>query len=146
MENKDKYFYIKWQDSKKQEYKVGILARINDIFYMMCHSDQGNENSAYNNGFNGIPSFEVGKLYRSERELFEFFKNRIIVLNEEDPFDKLKENNAKLLTDSFSVEEIPREKAEQYKNIILEMEENISKNNIDYKRNDKKDELTNHLK
>lgn len=126
MEDKDQFFYVKWQDAKGREYKVGILARINDIFYMMCHSSKNNEKSAYANGFNGIPSFETGKLYRSEIELFDFFKNRVTKKEEEELFDKLRESGAKLPTDSFSIEEIPSNKAEQYKKAILEMENNIA--------------------
>ena len=74
----DKYLYVLWEDSNNIQYRVGILVRIDNIYYLKtCRKNLGNLNSPYSNGFNGIPSFSPGEFYESKNEIFEFFKRRI---------------------------------------------------------------------
>lgn len=145
-EDKDYFFYIKWEDTKGKLYKIGILAQIEEMFYLrMYHKVRQTELekleeekiTAYDNGCIGIPGFKRGKIYRSQ-ELFDFFKNRILGKDEENPCEELKETNAKSLVDSFSVEEIVMEpkKKKSCKDVILKLyEEQLKKENIEINNN-----------
>ena len=104
MNNKDYYFYINWEDDKKNLYRVGILARIEDIYYMKTQRiGAEKERDASSHGYNGIPGFVNGKLYKSERQLFDFFKERIFIEknNDVDIMEELNKTNGRTLRDSF---------------------------------------------
>lgn len=124
----DNYLYINWEDHQKNVYRVGILARINDAYYMRTQpKKEDDERDAYSHGYIGMPGFVPGRLYKSENELFDFFQKRLPVedVPQTEPQDCLKQlldSEGKILTDSFSVEEVPEIYQEKCKEIILELE------------------------
>lgn len=124
MNNKDYYFYINWEDDKKNLYRVGILARIEDIYYMKTQQiGAEKERDASSHGYNGIPGFVKGKLYKSERQLFDFFKERIFIEQNSDVdiMEELDKTNGRTLRDSFSLEEMPERLKENCKEVLQQM-------------------------
>lgn len=119
--NEDYYFIVRWRDADQKLHNVAIMARINNIYYL-----KKNKNSikAYQNGYNGIPSFSKDILYKNESEMFDFFNMRI--LNEdkqEDPCKLLSKSLGKRPVDSFSLEIIEGEdKKEAIKKMILQLD------------------------
>ena len=115
---RDYIFHVNWEDRHKQLHKIGILAQINEYFYLII-KEQENASLAYKNGFIGIPGFNEEEVYRSE-ELFDFFRNRILESKRKNPCEELSKTGGTSMTDSFSVEEISEKLSEKYKKIILE--------------------------
>ena len=97
-----------WEDDQKNIYRIGILARIDESYYLKTYTKKINdERDAYSHGYVGIPGFIPGKLYKSNSELFDFFKNRVYVDttlgNNVDYLEELKKLDGKTWTDSFSI-------------------------------------------
>lgn len=123
----DYYLYVNWEDNQKNIYRIGILARIADTYYLKLSTPKNNyERDAYCHGYAGIPGFISDRLYTSTNQLFDFFKKRVFVPhNMESTTDFLAElikTNGSTLTDSFSIEEIPEKYRANYKNIILSLD------------------------
>jgi len=116
--NKDYIFYLNWEDNIKNIRKVGYFAHIQESFYLVV-SGKENAKTAYENGFIGIPGFKADEIYKSP-ELFNFFKNRILYKDTNDPCKELIETKGKSMIDSFSVEEVPEIIADRQKQALLE--------------------------
>ena len=124
MNNKDYYFYINWEDDKRNLYRIGILARIDDIYYMKTQQIGGEkERDASSHGYNGIPGFVNGNLYKSEKELFDFFKERVYLEKNDqtDIMEELNKTGGKTLRDSFSLEEMPERLKENCKEVLQQL-------------------------
>lgn len=133
--NKDYIFHVNWEDRYKQSYKVGILAQLDNFFYLIL-KDKNKAETAYKNGFVGISGFKAEEIYRS-RELFDFFQCRIMETNKKHQCKELAESRAVSMTDSFSVDEIPEGSVPKYKEIILKAYElQAKKNDIKNKKED----------
>ena len=126
-ENKDYVFYMNWEDRLKQNHKVGILAKIEEDYYFFIKNKQRAE-AAYRAGFIGVSGFKPERIYRS-KELFDFFKSRIIDKNSEEPCKELSKTKAISMVDSFSVDEIKDDIGNKYKKIILQAYELQEKRN-----------------
>ena len=118
----DYYFYVLWRDAKDVSHKVGILARINGSYYMKPYIQMEDENSIYHKGFRGVPTFSEDKLYKSENRLFDFFERRLLYKDQVDSYEQLKESLARSVTDSYKVEEMSKEEAEKFKEILLDLD------------------------
>ena len=119
MENKKDYiFYLNWEDNIKNVRKVGYLAYIEKEFYLLV-SNEENAQTAYANGFIGIPGFRSGQIYKSS-ELFSFFKNRILNKEIENPCEELLKNEGKSMIDSFSLEKVPEILEQRQKDALLQ--------------------------
>lgn len=116
--NRDYIFYLNWEDSISNIRKVGYLANIDKNFYLVISSEK-NAQTAYANGFVGIPGFKPDEIYKSE-ELFDFFKNRISDKDSEDPCKELSKNEGKSMVDSFSLQEVPEILADKQRQVLLE--------------------------
>ena len=128
IEPQDYYLYIDWEDTQKNIYRVGILARISNTYYMKTYPRKENdERDAYAHGYIGIPGFIPGELYKSTNELFDFFQKRISVTDQKkenlDCCQELLQSEGRTLTDSFSVEEIPENYRSKCKEVLLAMDE-----------------------
>ena len=126
----DRYFWVKWKDSKKCEHVVGILCSVNNKYYFRYNPEFKNDENVPQ-GFNGVPSFgrikdltpeqkEKTFAIKSSNQLFEFFKMRVISkfekeiwksygLEEYDECELLSLTKGKLSTDTFFVEEMDME-------------------------------------
>ena len=137
MESKRDYiFYLNWEDTIKNIRKVGYLANIENEFYLLI-SGEKNAQTAYANGFIGIPGFRSGEIYKSS-ELFLFFKNRILNKEIENPCEELLKNEGKSMIDSFSIEEVPEILAERQIETLLEAYKiQEEKKKIQTKKNEK---------
>lgn len=129
----DYFFYINWEDEDDIKYRIGILAQIDKMFYLKMHSTgqcvsvkdelNGEKNvTAYDKGCIGLIAFKKDRVYKSD-ELFDFFKKRLLDKTSNNPCEELKEKKAVSMVDSFSVEEIPEDRREKCKEVILEMYE-----------------------
>lgn len=124
----DYYLYINWEDSQKNVYRIGILARIDDTYYMRTYpKKKDDERDAYSHGYIGMPGFIPGRLYKSTNQLFDFFQKRLPVENiceteSQDCCKQLLDSEAKVLTDSFSVEQMPEIYQEKCKEVLLKMD------------------------
>lgn len=116
--NKDYIFYINWEDKMKNMRKIGYLAHLKEEFYLLI-SGKENSKTAYENGFVGIPGFKVDTIYKSP-ELFDFFKNRILNKDSENPCQELLENEGKSMIDSFSLEKVSESLANKHIEALLE--------------------------
>ena len=119
---KDYFFYINWEDSEMNKYRIGLLAKIGNYYYLKMKSKK-NSSIAYQKGCIGITGFQNERVYKSE-ELFDFFKNRIFNTQSNNLCEELKITSARTMTDSFWVEEIPEKLSEKFKKVILDMYEN----------------------
>lgn len=116
--NKDYVFHINWDDRYKNSYRVGLLAELDECFYLIIKDGKKAE-TAYKNGFVGIPGFRSEEVYRSH-ELFDFFKSRISEgARKKNPSEELAKSKGISMIDSFSVEEAPERMTKKYKEIIL---------------------------
>ena len=116
--NRDYVFHINWDDRYKNSYRVGFLAELDEYFYLIIRDEKRAE-TAYKNGFDGIPGIKPEEIYRS-RELFDFFKSRISEgARKKNPSEELAKSNAISMIDSFSVEAVPERITQKYKEIIL---------------------------
>lgn len=123
--NKDYIFYLNWEDNMKNLRKVGYFAHIEENFYLLISSEK-NAETAYANGFIGLPGFKTDEIYKSS-ELFDFFKNRISDKDSEDPCKELSKNEGKSMVDSFSLEEVPEILSDKQKQALLEAYERQEK-------------------
>ena len=137
--NKDYIFYLNWEDNIKNVRKVGYLAYIEKEFYLLV-SNEENAQTAYANGFIGIPGFKSGQIYKSS-ELFSFFKNRILNKDLENPCEELLKNEGKSMIDSFSLEEVP-EILEQRKKDALIQAYNIQQEKKNIQAKKKQEEIS----
>lgn len=118
--SKDYIFHIKWEDRHKIPHKVGLLAKIDDKYYLMAKDEQ-QARVAYASGFKGIPGFNPDEIYVSENKLFDFFERRALATNPEEQCKELAETGGTSFVDSFSVEEIcGRRIQNKYKKNILD--------------------------
>lgn len=120
----DYYLYVNWEDNQKNIYRIGILARIANTYYLKLSTPKNNsERDAYCHGYAGIPGFISDRLYTSTNQLFDFFKKRVFVPNNmestTDFLEELIKTNGITLTDSFSIEEIPEKYRANWRNILL---------------------------
>lgn len=119
----DYYLYINWEDNQQNVYRIGVLARISNTYYLKTYAKKSNyERDAYSHGYIGIPGFIPGRLYTSTNQLFDFFKRRVFAPNGTehsiDFLEELKKTNGISLTDSFSIEEMPEKYRQSCKNIL----------------------------
>ena len=117
--SKDYVFHINWADRHKQPYRVGILAQIDNVFYLILKNEE-NAKTAYNNGYDGVPGFKSDEVYISEKKLFDFFERRVLENNPEKQCEELSQTGGFSMVDSFSVEKISDKLSERYKKIVLE--------------------------
>lgn len=120
-QEKEYVFYLEWEDAEKESFKVGFLAEINKMFYFVISKKQSAE-LAYNKGFVGIPGFNPGEIYYSS-ELFDFFERRVLDKKGINPCTELAKTQGRSLVDSFYLEEVPMEKSDQYKKLIIDIVE-----------------------
>ena len=116
--NREYIFYINWEDTEKNPYRVGFLAQLESEYYFII-SDQKNAEAAYERGFIGIPGFNAGEIYKSS-ELFDFFKSRVLDKKSENPCEELSQTKGVSMVDSFSLEEVSDKMLNKYKVSILE--------------------------
>lgn len=142
--NRDYIFHINWDDRLKKSHRVGILAQIDELFYMII-KDEKNAEFAYKNGFVGVPGFKTEEVYRSS-ELFDFFKSRILEKNQKNLCEELAKTKGMSMIDSFSVEEVAQRTIPKYREVILQAYElqvkkslAQEKNNTDKNMNKKDD-------
>lgn len=122
MINPDQYLYINWEDEHRNLYRVGILARIDDVYYLKTFGRKLDaERDAYSHGYVGLPGFIPGEIYKSTNQLFDFFVTRVIGNRAAgiDYMEELKKTEGKLLTDSFSIEEMPEKYFSRCKEMLL---------------------------
>lgn len=134
----DQYLYINWEDNQQNTYRVGILARISNTYYLKTYVKKSDyERDAYSHGYIGIPGFIPGRLYMSTNQLFDFFKRRVFAPNSTDNsidfLEKLKQTNGVTLTDSFSIEEMPEKYRQSCKNILLSLS-SLEKEKSDFQK------------
>lgn len=116
----DYFFYIIWEDSNNNSYKIGILAQIDGDFYLKMNNSNASA-LAFSKGCIGLPGFQLDKIYKSS-QLFDFFKYRILDKKSDNPCKELLQNSGKSMVDSFSLEEIPNLLKPKCKQLILEMD------------------------
>lgn len=116
--NKDYIFHVNWEDRYKHSYRVGILAEIDEAFYLAIKNEE-DATLAYKSGFIGIPGFKTEEVYKSQ-ELFDFFKKRILETTKGNESEELAKSKAVSMIDSFSVEKVSEKLSQKYKKIILE--------------------------
>ena len=106
--NNDKYFFINWEDSEKNSYRVGILAEIDNVFYLKTYDKKdNNERDAYSHGYAGLPGFIPGQLYKSQNKLFDFFLNRIFIDRSKGrEFDAMEELRKTIISELEQIESI----------------------------------------
>ena len=74
MNKPDQYLYINWEDEHRNLYRIGILARIDDVYYLKTFGKKTDaERDAYSHGYVGLPGFVQGEIYKSTNKLFDFF-------------------------------------------------------------------------
>lgn len=135
MNSRDYVFQVNWEDRRKNSYVVGILAQIEEQFYLIF-KDKKDIETAYKQGYIGIPGFNTEELYRSS-ELFDFFKNRILQTAQANPCEELAKTRGISMVDSFFVDPIPERIVPKYKEIILEAYE-IQKRKTDMEKDETK--------
>ena len=118
MENKDYVFQVNWEDRHKDAYVVGILAQIDKEFYLIF-KDKEDIETAYKQGYIGIPGFNQEEIYKSH-ELFDFFKSRVLQSAQSNPCEELAKTKGVSMVDSFSVEPIPERMIPKYREIIIQ--------------------------
>lgn len=116
--SKDYVFKINWEDRHKSLHDIGILAQLNNEFYLVV-KDEENAKKAYKMGFRGIPGFKTNEVYKSD-ELFDFFQNRVIESSNIDFCEQLEKTGGISMIDSFSVKKMQAKSAEKYKKTIAE--------------------------
>ena len=119
---KDYFFFINWEDTAKKSFKIGILAQIDDVYYLKLNN-RDIMAQAIEEGCIGIPGFQYDRVYRSE-ELFDFFKRRILRKDAKNVCEELKSTSGRTMVDSFYLNEVPEISRENCKKIILDMYKN----------------------
>ena len=115
--NKDYVFSINWEDRFKNVHEIGFLARIEGEYYLTLKKwDEVKE--ARKNGYDRLPGFEVGKIYRT-KELFESFKDRVLRGINIDYCEELSKTGGRSMINSFFVEKLSEERAKEKKSKIL---------------------------
>ena len=114
MTNNEEYiFYIKYEDRT-----VGYLAYLEENFYLLV-SRMEDAQTAYDNGFVGIPGFRSGEIYKTP-ELFNFFKHRIEDKNSKNIYEELIKYDGTSRIDNFSLEEVAEFLRDKRKDTLLE--------------------------
>lgn len=134
--NKDSMFFIDWEDSDLNEYRIGILAQLDGRYYLRLNISK----EAQEKGCIGFGGFLNNTGYESP-ELFEAVKNRIFDKKSENPLEELKkEPFGASMIDSFKFEEIRNPKKREYiKKVMLNLfdnEKNIRKDLVKKSKND----------
>lgn len=114
--NKDYMLNVNWKDGRRNNHKIGILAQIDEDFYLLI---KGKDKEANDNGFVGIPGFKSDKIYKS-KEMFDFFKKRVLRTPDINYCEELIKTEAISMIDSFSISEMPEEEANEKKLELLE--------------------------
>lgn len=117
--SKDYVFKINWKDRHKDLHDIGVLAQLNNEFYLVVKSED-NAKKAYEMGFRGIPGFKTDEVYKSN-ELFDFFQNRVLKGPNVNFCEELEKTGGISMIDSFSVEKMPYRSVEKYKKMIKEI-------------------------
>lgn len=81
--------YLKWKDCNNKIYTIATLYRYEGYYYLMIHQDA--MKSAKENGCYGIGNINTNEAGYKSKELFSFFKNRIIPKDSETINEFLKE-------------------------------------------------------
>ncbi len=81
--------YLKWKDINNQIYTIATLYRYEDYYYLMIHKDA--MTNAKKKGCTGIGNIDTNEAGYKSKELFNFFKNRILSKDNEFIDDFLKE-------------------------------------------------------
>ena len=123
-------FYVIWKDANQVEYKVGVLSHIDGSYYLKTCTNNSEPSSPYQNGFNGLPSFNPETIYKSDNSLFDFWKRRIIIHRDEDLYTVLKRTSASNRNDSFYLEEASSEDTEKIEDLFLSFDKEQEQENI----------------
>ncbi len=126
--SKDYVFSINWEDRFKNVHKIGVLAQIEDEFYIIIREKE-KAKEAFKNGYIGVPGFKAEKIYKSN-EMFDFFKNRVLRTSNTNYCEELSKSGGKSMIDSFFVEKMSEEESEYKKLKILkayELQEKLKK-------------------
>lgn len=133
--NKDYIFNINWEDRHKNIHKIGVLAQLDNQYYLIVEN-KGKINEGKikeeNNELGALPGFRPRKVYKS-LEMFEFFKKRVLRTPDIDYCEELIKTGGKSMTDSFSVEKVSEEEHKEQKAKILEtysLQEKVNKKEI----------------
>ena len=116
--SKDYVFKINWKDRHKDLHDIGVLAQLNNEFYLVVKSED-NAKKAYEMGFRGIPGFKTDEVYKS-KELFDFFQNRVLKEPNVNFCEELEKTGGISMIDSFSVKGMSSKSAKKYKKTIIE--------------------------
>ena len=116
----EKYFWVKWKDSKKCEHVVGLLCYSNNKYFFKYNPDYRNEENIPS-GFNGVPSF--GRIVNLEEEQKEKEIWQSYGLEEYDECKLMALTKGKMPTDSFFVEEMDNEAVNDIKGLYVKDEE-----------------------
>lgn len=81
--------YLKWKDVNKKVYTIATLYRHEGYYYLMIQKEEMEK--AKNNGCSGIGNINTNEAGYKSKELFDFFKNRIVSKDNEAIDEILKE-------------------------------------------------------
>ena len=85
--------YLKWKDVNNKIYTIATLYKYEEYYYLMIHQDA--MKSAKENGCHGIGNIDINEAGYKSKELFSFFKNRILPKDSECINEFLKEYSLK---------------------------------------------------
>lgn len=68
--------YLKWKDINDNIYTIATLYKYEDYYYLMINKEEMQK--AKKNGCYGIGNMDINQAGYKSKELFSFFKNRII--------------------------------------------------------------------
>lgn len=68
--------YLKWKDINNQIYTIATLYKYEDYYYLMINKEEMQE--ARKKGCCGLGNIDTNEAGYKSKELFSFFKNRII--------------------------------------------------------------------
>lgn len=112
------HLMLKWRSKRNNVYELGILSKENEQYIFKIDEEQLKK--AIKDGCMGIGNFSLLNNVESSKELFDFFKHRIVSkdspkleemlrkynLEEYDDMEILKITQAKSVNDRYWVEEI----------------------------------------
>lgn len=88
-----KRLYLKWKSIDNKIYTLATLYKHEEYYYLII--DKENIIKAREKGCSGIGNIEVNAFGYKSKELFEFFKNRILPRDNEHIYNLLKEYGLK---------------------------------------------------
>lgn len=116
----DDYFLVKWKENI-----IGILARVNGIYYTQFHAKHL-QDEALGEEIIKQTSFQADKLYKND-ELFDFFEKRLRIEPNEDVFDRIRKTGAKRPTDNFWLQEMNEKQKKAFKKTLKKATEKQEK-------------------